>query len=191
MGWILIVIIGTIIGIIAAFVMYRKCDFFYNEDVAFTIIGCFFISLCLAFGVYVIGNISANAYGVIDTYEVKVSLSDVPSDCAIKDRIINREGKYTVIDDFLTDHPELKEVVMKNQDYFDVINMADKIKASVIASVGSIDNICPPKYFMKAYELIKSEKHLDIYDGYGHGGFEEIHLPKKIEFAKKVLKCDY
>ena len=136
------------------------------------------------------GGLSLMVAAMTD-YDVLVSLSDVPSDCAIKDRIINREGKYTVIDDFLKDHPELKEVVMRNQDYFDVINMADKIKASVISSVGSIDNICPPKYFMKAYELIKSEKHLDIYDGHGHGGFEEIHLPKKIEFAKKVLKCDY
>ncbi len=124
-------------------------------------------------------------------YDIKVSLSDVPSDCAIKDRIINREGKYGVIADFLADHPELKEVVMKNQDYFDVVNMTDRIKAAVIASVGLEDTTCPPKYFYHAYEKIKSEKHLDCYEGFGHGGFEEIHLPKKIAFAKKILKCDY
>ena len=124
-------------------------------------------------------------------YDIEVSLSDVPSDCAIKDRIINREGKYTVIDDFLKDYPHLKDVVMANQDYFDVINMADKIKAKVICSIGTMDNICPPKYFYQAYKKIKSEKQLDIYEGYGHGGFEEIHLPKKIKFAKKYIKCDY
>ena len=127
----------------------------------------------------------------ISDYDIVASLSDVPSDCAIKDRIINREGKYGVIADFLVDHPELKEVVMKNQDYFDVINMADRIKTSVIASVGLKDDICPPKYFYKAYQLIKGEKHLDLYPDCGHGGFEEIHLPKKIAFVKKILKCDY
>ena len=124
-------------------------------------------------------------------YDIVASLSDVPSDCAIKDRIRNREGKYTVIDDFLRDHKELVDVVMKNQDYFDVINMADRIKASVIASVGMEDTTCPPRYFYKAYEKITSKKHLDCYEGFGHGGFEEIHLPKKIAFVKEILKCDY
>ncbi|MBO4666559.1 MAG: acetylxylan esterase [Bacilli bacterium] len=124
-------------------------------------------------------------------YDITCSLSDVPSDCAIKDRIINREGKYTVIDDFLKDHPELTDVVMKNQDYFDVINMADKIKCPVFSSVGAIDDTCPPKYYYQAYKKMKCEKYLDVYEGFGHGGFEEIHLPKKIAFAKKLLKCDY
>ena len=124
-------------------------------------------------------------------YDIVASLSDLPSDCAIKDRIINREGKYGVIKDFLEDHPELTDVVMNNQDYFDVINMTDKIRAQVIASVGLDDDTCPPKYFYQAYKKIKTNKHLDKYPGFGHGGFEEIHLPKKIKFAKKALKCDY
>ena len=124
-------------------------------------------------------------------YDILVSLSDVPSDCAMKDRIINREGKYTVIDDFLKDHKELYDIVMKNVDYFDVINMVDKIKANVIASIGTIDNVCPPKYFYYAYKKMNCVKQLDVYEGYGHGGFEEIHLPKKIAFAKNFLKCNY
>lgn len=124
-------------------------------------------------------------------YDIALSLSDVPSDCAIKDRIKNREGKYQVIDDFLKDHPELTDVVMKNQDYFDVINMAPRIKCPVISSVGTLDTTCPPKYFYQAYKLMQGEKEIYLYEGYGHGGFEEIHLPKKIAFAVKVLKFDY
>ena len=124
-------------------------------------------------------------------YDIVASLSDVPSDCAIKDRIKNREGKYTVIDDFLKDHKELEEIVMKNQDYFDVINMAPRIKAAVISSVGMEDDCCPPRYFYQAYKKMTCVKELYPYEGYGHGGFEEIHLPKKIAFAKKILKCDY
>ena len=124
-------------------------------------------------------------------YDIVASLSDVPSDCAIKDRIVNREGKYTAISDFLRDHPELKDVVMANQDYFDVINMTDRIRAAVICSTGSEDPVCPLKYSYQAYRKIKTEKELYNYIGYGHGGFEEIHLPRKIAFAKKLLKCDY
>lgn len=124
-------------------------------------------------------------------YNIACSLSDVPSDCGIRDRIKNKEGKHGVITDFLVDHPELKDVVLNNMDYFDVINMADKIKCPVIASIGTLDNACPPKYFYQAYKKIKTEKVLEVYEGYGHGGFEELHLPKKIAFAKKILKCDY
>ena len=120
-----------------------------------------------------------------------VSLSDVPSDCAIKDRIINKEGKYGVIKDFLKEHADLEEVVMKNQDYFDVINMADRITIPVICSIGAKDTICPPKYFYQAFKQFKGEKVLDVYEDCGHGGFEEIHLPKKIAFAKRILNTDY
>ena len=35
---------------------------------------------------------------------------------------------------------------------------------------------------------MQGEKEIHLYEGYGHGGFEEIHLPKKIAFAVKVLK---
>lgn len=129
--------------------------------------------------------VAANATGI------SLSLSDVPSDCAIKDRIINREGKYTPINDLLKEHPELEETVMKNQDYFDVINMADKITCPILCSIGTADNVCPPAYFYQAYKKIQGYKELEIYEGYGHGGFEEIHLPKKIKFAKKILKADY
>lgn len=127
----------------------------------------------------------------ISDYDIVCSLSDVPSDCNIKSRVINHEGKYTPIDDFIKEYPHLKDVVMNNLDYFDVINMASKIKCPVIASVGMEDPVCPPKYFYEAYKKIKGKKELHKYEGYGHGGFEEIHLPKKIKFAKDILKCDY
>ena len=69
--------------------------------------------------------------------------------------------------------------------------MAPRIKAAVISSVGMEDDCCPPRYFYQAYKKMTCVKELYPYEGYGHGGFEEIHLPKKIAFAKKILKCDY
>lgn len=116
------------------------------------------------------------------------SLSDIPSDCALKDRILGKYGKYGAIMGFIEDHPELEETVLNNQDYFDVINMADRIKCPVFASVGTVDDVCPPRFFYQAYKRIKSSKTLEIYEGYGHGGFEEIHLPKKLAFLESVLK---
>lgn len=116
---------------------------------------------------------------------ISASLSDVPSDCALKDRILGRYGKYGVIKDFLEDHPELEEKVLGYQDYFDVINMADRITCPIITSVGGKDEICPPRFFYQAYKKIPGEKSLYIYPDCGHGGFEEQHLPLKYEFIAK------
>ena len=121
-------------------------------------------------------------------HKIAAVVADVPSDCALINRVINREGKYGVIDDFLKDHPELKEKVFENLNYFDCINMAEKIKCPILFSVGLDDKICPPKYFYLAYEKIKSAKELIKYEGYGHGGFEEKHLPLKINFLNKYAK---
>lgn len=118
----------------------------------------------------------------ITPHKIQAVLSDVPSDCCIKNRIENQEGKYGVIKDFLKDHQDLHDIVMHNQDYFDCVNMADLIKCPIMFSIGTLDQICPPRYFMLAYDKIKAPKVLIPYEGYGHGGFEELHLPKKIKF---------
>jgi len=116
------------------------------------------------------------------------ALSDIPSDCALKDRILGRYGKYGVIMDLIEDHPKLKDIIMNNQDYFDVVNMADQIDCPIMTSVGSVDEVCPPRFFYQAYKKITSKKELKIYEGYGHGGFEEIHLPLKLIFIKQMIK---
>ena len=120
-------------------------------------------------------------------HHIKAVVSDVPSDCAIRNRIVNREGKYTPIQDFVIKHPELKDVAYHNMDYFDCIYMAERIKCPMFFSVGLLDQICPPKYFLHAYNKMNCVKELIEYPGYGHGGFEEIHLPKKIAFLNKYL----
>jgi len=112
---------------------------------------------------------------------VDLVLADIPSDCALKNRILGRFGKYTVLDDFIRDHEELKDIILHNQDYFDIINMADKIKAEVVASIGLADDVCPGDFFKVAYNLMNTKKYLYEYPGFGHGGFDKLHLPVKIK----------
>ncbi|HON64039.1 MAG TPA: acetylxylan esterase [Bacilli bacterium] len=131
------------------------------------------------------GGLSLMAASMADT-PIFGCVVDVPSDCALKDRILGRYGKYGVIMDLIEDRPDLKEVILDNQDYFDVINMTDRIKCPVLASVGTLDEICPPRFFYQAYQKITSEKELKIYENFGHGGFEELHLPLKIAFLDRL-----
>lgn len=120
--------------------------------------------------------------------DVDLIICDIPSDCCLKERVLGKYGKYGKILDFINDNPMKKDSVLCDQGYFDVVNMASKIKAPIFSSVGMEDNICPPQYFYCAYQKVTGEKHLCYYDGYGHGGFESLHLTKKLEFINKKLK---
>lgn len=113
---------------------------------------------------------------------------DVPSDCHIRMRIDNKHGKYGVIKDFIDEHEYLKDKIYHDIGYFDVVNATDKIKCPVFSSVGMIDNICPPSFYYLAYMNIKTKKDIVLYEGYGHGGFEEIHLPKKYAYINEFLE---
>lgn len=119
--------------------------------------------------------------------KVDLIVPDVPSDCCLKERVYGRHGKYGVILDFINEHKEMEEQIIHDLAYFDVVNMADRISCPVFSSVGGIDEICPARFYYEAYKKIVTKKYIDIYDDYGHGGFEEIHLPKKLKFINEYL----
>ena len=72
--------------------------------------------------------------------------------------------------------------------YFDVINMSHKINCPVLASIGTVDDVCPAEFFYEAYLNIPNPKEIFVYEGYGHGGFEELHLPIKYDFVARNIK---
>lgn len=115
-------------------------------------------------------------------------IPDIPSGCAIISRVEGRHGKYTSYDDIIKESPHLKDIIYQNASYADLINLVENIKCPVYSSVGTIDDICPMEFYLKAYEKIKTEKEVIYYEGYGHGGFEEIHLPKKIGYVLNYFK---
>lgn len=115
-------------------------------------------------------------------------IPDIPSGCAIVSRIEERRGKYTPYDDYIKGNPKLKDLIYQNVSYADIINLAENIKCPVYASVGTADEICPMEYFLVAYDNIKVSKEVIYYEGYGHGGYEDIHFPKKLQFVLDYLK---
>ncbi len=118
-------------------------------------------------------------------------MPDIPSGCAIKERILKREGKYGSVLELKEKDPELNiDQIILNMGYFDLINLVDKIKCPVFASVGEIDNVCPGAYFYKAFQKIKTPKEMYIYGGYGHGGYNFLHHPKKLKYLKESLNLD-
>jgi cephalosporin-C deacetylase len=131
------------------------------------------------------GQISLAVAALSDIPEL--CIPDIPSGCAIISRIEGRYGKYTPYDDIIKENPQYKDLIYNNISYTDIINMASKITCPVFSSVGTVDNICPMEYYLFAYDMIKTQKEVLFYEGYGHGGFDKYHFPKKLEFVFKNI----
>jgi len=118
---------------------------------------------------------------------VSLCICDIPSGCFLKGRVKGAYGNYASVKNLINDRSEIEDKVYKTLSYFDIIHLADEIKVPVLASVGSLDKVCPPKFFDYAFDRIDSPKEYVEYKDYGHGGYDNIHMPKKIEFIKKYF----
>lgn len=63
---------------------------------------------------------------------------------------------------------EREEAIFTQLGYIDVQHLADRIEATVMMSVGLMDDICPPSTQFAAYNKIKSEKSVLLYPDFGH-----------------------
>ncbi|SDU27096.1 cephalosporin-C deacetylase [Verrucomicrobium sp. GAS474] len=66
-------------------------------------------------------------------------------------------------------HEREDEIFMK-LGYIDIQNLAPRIKAETVMSVGLMDSVCPPSTQFAAYNKITAPKSLRIYPDFGHEG---------------------
>jgi cephalosporin-C deacetylase len=116
-----------------------------------------------------------------------LALVDVPSNSNIESRVEGETGSYRKIADYLRHHPLAVDTVYKTLSYFDTMNLADKIKCEVIASVALKDRTCPAQQFYATYNRIKSKKNIYIYPFNGHEGGGSEHVEVKLKHLKKKL----
>ena len=91
-------------------------------------------------------------------------------------------GSYRELNKF-TDHPEQEEQVLKTVSYFDLANFASQIACPVL-SFGRFGGFsCPPDFSINISQ-IPSPKVFIEYAGYGHGGYDSIHMAKKFVFIE-------
>lgn len=114
----------------------------------------------------------------------KIGLFGVPSNSNIEKRIEGRHGSFTSVNDYLQKYPDKVDQVYETLSYFDIMNMADRIKCHVYAFVGLADQVCPAKYYFASYNRIKSEKQIALYPFNGHDGARAFHIEKEICYLK-------
>ena len=116
-----------------------------------------------------------------------LALVDVPSNSDIQRRVEGRYGSFEGVADYLKAHPDKTEEAYNTLSYFDTMNMADKIKCEVYASVGLADDICPAKFFFATYNRIKSQKEIELYPFNGHEGGGAFHTMRKLRHVQKYF----
>lgn len=111
-----------------------------------------------------------------------LALADVPSNSDLQYRVKGAHGSFSAVTEYLKVFPGHTEKVFETLSYFDTMNMADRIKCNVLASVGLRDNICPAKMYFATYNRITSPKDIWLYPFNGHEGGGAVHTGLKMRY---------
>jgi len=116
-----------------------------------------------------------------------MAMVDVPSNSNIEKRVESAFGSFGSVTEYLKLNPDKVDKAFETLSYFDTMNMADKIKCKVLASVGLKDTTCPAKLYFATYNRISSEKDIKIYPFNGHEGGRGFHNEIKLKFLSDNL----
>jgi len=109
------------------------------------------------------GGAMALAVAALDSRPL-VSLPEVPYLCHFR-RAVAMATKlpYPEIARFVQRYPEHEQAVWTTLAYFDNLNLADRIKAATLISVGLRDEICPPSTIFAVYNWMTAQKDIDVF----------------------------
>ena len=119
-----------------------------------------------------------------------LALADVPTYSNLTERVLTGAGGFASVADYLKRYPEHTERCLTTLSYFDTMNFADRIRASVYASVGGRDPVCPAKCFFATYNRVTSPKAVEIYPFNGHEGGGSRHFERKLVRLRDALAAN-
>ena len=118
---------------------------------------------------------------------VKAILADMPNCIHIPQLIETSNGGFNIFkSNYFKFHRQSKHIE-NSLNQVDLIHYVDEIKIPILLSSGNLDTVCPLKNLKSFYGNISSKKSLCIYEGYSHGGFDDLHFLKKLAFLKTIL----
>ena len=133
------------------------------------------------------GGIAIAAAG-LSGKAVKLCMPDVPFLCHYRRAVtLINTHPYAEIANYLKCYRGRSADVFNVLDYFDGINLATRITARCLFSVGLMDDICPPSTVFAAYNRVKGPKDINIYDFNYHDGGGPVQAIARLQYAVKYL----
>jgi cephalosporin-C deacetylase len=118
---------------------------------------------------------------------VSLVLADMPNCIDIKALIQNSKGGFQIFkSSFFTVHPQYHHVI-ESLSQIDLMHYVDQMKKPILLSSGNLDEICPLDNLMMFYEKLTCKKNIEVYENFGHGGYDQLHNNKKLSFISENL----
>ena len=121
---------------------------------------------------------------------VKLCMADIPFLCHFRRSLdVASGGPYLEILQYYKQFPDKEEKGLNTLSYIDNLNLAGKIKAKTLISVGLQDAVCPPSSIYGVFNQVKSPKEMKVYNYLGHE-FLHYHANFKFQWLAKQWKFD-
>ena len=117
----------------------------------------------------------------------QVIMPDVPFLCHYRRAItITDRAPYSEIVNYLKMHRNHVDTAYKTLSYFDGVNFAARISSKALFSTGLKDETCPPSTVFAAYNYLRGEKQIRVYDFNDHEGGGSFQTLEKINFLRET-----
>ncbi|GGA10776.1 cephalosporin-C deacetylase [Paenibacillus marchantiophytorum] len=100
--------------------------------------------------------------------KASLTLANVPNMCHLDHGALNSTGSLTEVAQYIEHNPDKLDQVLATLSYFDMLNLAERIRTPILMSVGLKDTICLPETIYPVYKRIPSEKYIHAYPFTGH-----------------------
>ncbi|WP_240041211.1 acetylxylan esterase [Paenibacillus ginsengarvi] len=116
----------------------------------------------------------------------KLAVAGVPNLCHMDFGILNSTGSLTELADFVNEFPDKLDAVLHTLGYFDLLNLAPRIRIPVLVTVGLKDTVCMPETIYAAYNRMTCDKEIYPFPfmGHEHAG-SRVRLT--IDFVRRKL----
>jgi len=114
--------------------------------------------------------------------------ADIPFLCHFRRALaVSDSYPYKELDDYLLRHPDREASMWRTLPYFDVLNLANRIRCPVLISVGLRDLVCPPSTIYAVYNHLSGPKEIAVYPAHGHA-VPEIHVTRRLAWIDQHLQ---
>ncbi|WP_308639932.1 acetylxylan esterase [Paenibacillus silvisoli] len=119
--------------------------------------------------------------------KVTAVVADIPNLCHMDHGVLNSGSSLTEIAQHLKRYPEQLETILHTIAHFDMLNLASRMTAPVLMSVGWKDGICLPETIYAVYNRIPTEKVIFDYPFSGHE-INEFQNRERFNFLQKQFR---